>query len=53
MSARRAASTDLLTGLANRRTLYRALGRFVDDTVIMLDLDHFKQVMTSSACGRR
>jgi diguanylate cyclase (GGDEF)-like protein len=39
------ASTDLLTGLANRRTLDRALGRLsADDTVIMLDLDHFKQV---------
>jgi diguanylate cyclase (GGDEF)-like protein len=39
------ASTDLLTGLANRRMLDRALGRLsADDTVIMLDLDHFKQV---------
>jgi diguanylate cyclase (GGDEF)-like protein len=39
------ASTDLLTGLANRRTVDRALGRLSDDdTVIMLDLDHFKQV---------
>ncbi len=39
------ASTDLLTGLLNRRMLDRALGRLsADDTVIMLDLDHFKQV---------
>ena len=39
------ASTDLLTGLANRRMLDRALGRLLaGDTVIMLDLDHFKQV---------
>ncbi len=39
------ASTDLLTGLVNRRMLDRALGRLsADDTVIMLDLDHFKQV---------
>ncbi|MDQ2816013.1 MAG: diguanylate cyclase [Actinomycetota bacterium] len=42
------ASTDLLTGLPNRRMLDRALGRLaVDDTVIMLDLDHFKQVNDS------
>jgi hypothetical protein len=33
------ASTDLLTGLPNRRMLDRALGRLsADDTVIMLDL---------------
>ena len=39
------ASTDMLTGLPNRRMLDRALGRLsADDTVIMLDLDHFKQV---------
>jgi diguanylate cyclase (GGDEF)-like protein len=39
------ASTDLLTGLPNRRMLDRALGRLAaDDLVIMLDLDHFKQV---------
>jgi diguanylate cyclase (GGDEF)-like protein len=39
------ASTDLLTGLANRRMLDRALGRLsANDTVIMLDLDRFKQV---------
>jgi diguanylate cyclase (GGDEF)-like protein len=39
------ASTDLLTGLPNRRMLDRALGRLsADDAVIVLDLDHFKQV---------
>ncbi len=39
------ASTDLLTGLPNRRMLDRALARLsADDTVIMLDLDHFKQI---------
>jgi GGDEF domain-containing protein len=39
------ASTDLLTGLPNRRMLDRALGRLsANDTVVMLDLDHFKQV---------
>ncbi len=38
-------STDPLTGLPNRRSLDRALGRLAgDDTVIMLDLDHFKRV---------
>jgi diguanylate cyclase (GGDEF)-like protein len=43
------ASTDLLTGLPNRRMLERALGRLsADDTVIMLDLDHFKQVNDTS-----
>jgi GGDEF domain-containing protein len=40
-----AASTDLLTDLPNRRMLDRALGRLsADDTVIMLDLDHFKRI---------
>jgi len=39
------ASTDVLTGLPNRRMLDRALGRLLaDDIVIMLDLDHFKRV---------
>jgi diguanylate cyclase (GGDEF)-like protein len=39
------ASLDALTGLANRRMLGRALGRMrPGDTVIMLDLDHFKAV---------
>ena len=39
------ASTDVLTGLPNRRMLLRALGRLSDDdAVILLDLDHFKRV---------
>jgi diguanylate cyclase (GGDEF)-like protein len=39
------ASTDLLTGLPNRRMLDRALGRLsADETVILLDLDHFKWI---------
>jgi diguanylate cyclase (GGDEF)-like protein len=39
------ASTDVLTGLPNRRMLDRALGRLMDDdTVVMMDLDHFKQI---------
>jgi diguanylate cyclase (GGDEF)-like protein len=39
------ASTDVLTSLPNRRMIERALGRLVDgDTVIMMDLDHFKQI---------
>jgi diguanylate cyclase (GGDEF)-like protein len=39
------ASTDVLTGLPNRRSVTRALGRLVErDLVIILDLDHFKRV---------
>ncbi|MGO9216674.1 MAG: GGDEF domain-containing protein [Streptosporangiaceae bacterium] len=39
------ASIDSLTGLANRRMLSRALGRLrPGDTVIMIDLDHFKAI---------
>ncbi len=39
------ASIDALTGLPNRRMLGRALGRLrTGDTVIMIDLDHFKAV---------
>ena len=39
------ASIDALTGLANRRTLGRALGRLrPEDTVVMIDLDHFKAI---------
>jgi diguanylate cyclase (GGDEF)-like protein len=39
------ASTDALTGLPNRRMIDRALGRLGDgDLVVILDLDHFKQV---------
>jgi diguanylate cyclase (GGDEF)-like protein len=41
-------SIDPLTGLANRRTLGRALGRLrPEDTVVMIDLDHFKAVNDS------
>ena len=37
--------TDPLTGLANRRSLARALGRLrPGDAVVVIDLDHFKQV---------
>ncbi len=39
------ASIDPLTGLANRRASGRALGRLREgDTVVLLDLDHFKLV---------
>ncbi len=39
------ASTDSLTQLANRRMATRALGRLREgDTVIMIDLDHFKRI---------
>lgn len=39
------AAIDVLTGLPNRRSLGRFLGRLVPgDAVIMLDLDFFKQV---------
>jgi diguanylate cyclase (GGDEF)-like protein len=39
------ASTDALTGLPNRRMIDRALGRLAaGDTVIIVDLDHFKRV---------
>lgn len=39
------ASVDALTGLPNRRSLGRALGRLrAGDVLILLDLDHFKQV---------
>jgi len=39
------ASIDVLTGLPNRRTLDHALGRLtLDDTVIIVDLDHFKRI---------
>ncbi len=40
-----AASIDTLTGLQNRRMLGRALGRLEPtDVVVMIDLDHFKQI---------
>jgi diguanylate cyclase (GGDEF)-like protein len=39
------ASVDALTGLANRRMLNRLLARLhLNDTLIMVDLDHFKAV---------
>lgn len=39
------ASTDVLTGLPNRRMIDRALGRLTErDFVIIVDLDHFKRV---------
>lgn len=39
------ASIDVLTRLANRRMVGRALGRLkAGDVVIMMDLDHFKKV---------
>lgn len=39
------ASTDSLTGIPNRRMIDRALGRLTGgDTVIIVDLDHFKSV---------
>ena len=39
------ASVDSLTGVSNRRMLGRTLGRLRhDDTVIVIDLDHFKAV---------
>ena len=39
------AEIDVLTGLSNRRVMGRALGRLRNgDTVVMLDLDHFKQL---------
>jgi len=42
------ASIDVLTSLPNRRMLGRSLGRLgFGDTVIMIDLDHFKEVNDS------
>jgi len=43
--ARRLADTDPLTGLLNRRSfLAQAIGRPGPQTLLILDLDHFKQV---------
>ncbi|HSX56279.1 MAG TPA: diguanylate cyclase [Sphingomonas sp.] len=43
--ARRLADTDPLTGLLNRRSfLAQAIGRSGVQTLLILDLDHFKQV---------
>ena len=45
IAARLLADTDPLTGLLNRRAfLARAIGREGDQTLIILDLDHFKTV---------
>jgi diguanylate cyclase (GGDEF)-like protein len=42
------ASVDALTGLPNRRSLGRALGRLrAGDVLILLDLDHFKDINDS------
>jgi diguanylate cyclase (GGDEF)-like protein len=45
----RVAHTDALTGLANRRSIVRSLQEALDErdravSVILLDLDHFKQI---------
>ena len=44
----RAANTDTLTGLANRRVAERALSQFADGrrryAVMMIDIDHFKSI---------
>lgn len=43
--ARRLADTDPLTGLRNRRSfLNNAIGRTGEQSLLLLDLDHFKQV---------
>lgn len=43
------ALTDPLTGLANRRVAMRVLGRLRDgDSVVVVDLDHFKQINDTS-----
>ncbi len=45
---RRAAHTDSLTGIANRRDLTLRLSRVVvGDVIILVDLDHFKQLNDS------
>lgn len=47
------AEIDLLTGLATRRVVGRALGRLRgDDLVIMLDLDRFKQLNDTLGHGQ-
>lgn len=47
------AGIDPLTQVANRRTLSRALGRLSpDDTVVMIDLDHFKKVNDTFGHGQ-
>ena len=45
IAARLLADTDPLTGLLNRRAfLHRAIGRDGDQTLLILDIDHFKRV---------
>lgn len=45
IAARLLADTDPLTGLLNRRAfLHRAIGRQGEQTLMIADLDHFKQV---------
>lgn len=45
ISTRRLAETDPLTGLLNRRAfLDQAIGRPLDQQLLILDVDHFKQV---------
>ena len=45
IAARLLADTDPLTGLLNRRAfLHRAIGRAGEQTLLILDIDHFKRV---------
>ena len=45
IAARLLADTDPLTGLMNRRSfLTQAIGRSGDQTLVLLDIDHFKRV---------
>lgn len=45
ISTRRLAETDPLTGLLNRRAfLEQAIGRAADQQLLVVDVDHFKQV---------
>lgn len=47
------ADIDVLTGLATRRVFGRAIGRLQEnDVVILLDLDHFKQLNDTQGHGR-
>lgn len=40
----RVASTDLLTGLDNRRAFFEKIEQLADGTILMMDVDHFKSV---------
>ncbi len=40
----RLASTDILTGLANRRAFFEVTGDAVDGQLLLLDIDHFKSI---------